>query len=488
MGRWMKVLLATTCCVLILAAAQRSPWVTRQAGQLHALHQDVRQSGMLRLGGITIAVPWAVERVPPNPFALVRSPSWSKTDAAVAQLQRRLTDRPDDPAAARFYAQLGSAYLQKARETGDPSYYTRAEGSLQKSLALVPDDPSSMVAMGSLHLARHSFAAALEWAERALRLDPTSYHAHGVAGDAAIELGRYTQAFASFQKMGDLRPGLASYSRASYSRELLGDLPGAIEAMRLAVSAGAPQDEATNWARVQLGHLSFLTGDLDGAEREYELSLRLLPGYVHGLGGLGKVAAARGNLSVAAGFYTRALAVAPVAEYAIALGSIHQASGNHAAATQQNDLVRVIAQLQRDGGVDLDLEMALFEVDHTNDGAAIAAAVRTVRTHYQQRPSIFAADALAWSLYRTGEWDEALPYAREALRLDSKDPLLLYHAGVIAAAAGQPIEARGYLEESLARNPRFHVRLAPEAKRLIDQLSSQLDPRVVERFLAVDFS
>ena len=49
----------------------------------------------------------------------------------------------------------------------------------------------------------------------------------GIMGDAQTELGRYDQALATVQRMVDLRPDLASYSRVSYQRELHGDLPGA---------------------------------------------------------------------------------------------------------------------------------------------------------------------------------------------------------------------------------------------------------------------
>jgi Tfp pilus assembly protein PilF len=49
---------------------------------------------------------------------------------------------------------------------------------------------------------------------------------------------------------------------------------------------------------------------------------------------------------------------------------------------------------------------------------------------------------------------------------------VLYHAGAVAAAAGQPAEARAYLEQALATNDAFHVRYAPEAKKLLAQLGS----------------
>ena len=95
--------------------------------------------------------------------------------------------------------------------------------------------------------------------------------------------------------MVDLRPDLASYSRVSYLRELHGDLPGAIEAMELAVEAGGPSVENTEYVRVQLGHLHLARGDLAAAEAAFHAALDRLPDYVHATAGLARVRSARGS-------------------------------------------------------------------------------------------------------------------------------------------------------------------------------------------------
>ncbi len=53
---------------------------------------------------------------------------------------------------------------------------------------------------------------------------------------------------------------------------------GAIAAMQMAVEAGYPGDEATEWARIQLGHLYENTGDLKSAEMHYTIALEERPG------------------------------------------------------------------------------------------------------------------------------------------------------------------------------------------------------------------
>ncbi len=452
MGRLTAVALATSVCLVLLAGMQRLPWMAQQFQQITGV----------RIGGIGPA--------PAQPFTAVKAPSWSSTDATVDRLQAWLKSNPQDPRAAAVYGQLGGLYLQKARETGDPSYYTRTEGVLQKALELAPENVPALVGMGTLQLARHDFEAALETGQRALRLAPDSYAVYGVIGDANVELGRYPEAVEAFQQMVDRRPDLSSLSRVSYARELHGDLPGAIVAMKQAADAGPPRTESTAWTRVQLGHLYFTSGNLALAELQYQQALLMLPNYVHALGAQGRVAAARGDVQGAITLYTKALEIVPLPEYAMALGDLYRATGDTRRAAAQDDLVRVIARLQQGNGMDVDLEMALFEADRATGAADLSAALQGARATYARRPSIHAADVLAWTLFRAGQPAQALPYAREALRLGSKDSDMLYRAAAIAAAAGEPAEARAALEEALRLNPAFSVRYAPEAKRLLQQL------------------
>ena len=182
----------------------------------------------------------------------------------VAGLQEALRQDPDNGVAA---TQLGLAYLQLTRETGDPTYYPKAETLFTQALDQDERDFAAMVGIGTLALARHDFTAALSWGERAHEVNPAHAPALGVIGDAQIELGRYDEAVATFQAMVDLRPDLASYSRVSYARELYGDRPGAIAAMEQAAQAGAGRAENVAWTQVQIGNLHASGGDLDSARR-----------------------------------------------------------------------------------------------------------------------------------------------------------------------------------------------------------------------------
>jgi tetratricopeptide (TPR) repeat protein len=388
-------------------------------------------------------------------------------DRTIASLQARLRTTPDD---SRSHADLGLAYLQKGRITADPSWYPKAEGVLARSLSLNDEDARAPLGMGILSLARHDFAAALEWGRRARAIDPYEAEAFGVIGDALVELGRYSEAVGAFQEMIDLRPNLSSYARVSYARELHGDVAGAIEAMTeaQAASGGAPEDAA--WVASQLGDLYLGTGRLGRAEREYRRGAYLAPEYVLPQVGLAKVAAIRGDLDRAAQKLAGIVDRYPAPEFVILLGDLYGAAGRRGEAEAQYELVQAMQQLYRDNGVNTDLEVALFSADH---GLDVEAALDRARAEYRRRPSIHAADALGWTLYRTGRYREAARYAREALRLGTRDALLHFHAGMISFRLGDRTGAERHLSEALAINSSFSFLHRKVAERTLERVRGE---------------
>jgi len=63
---------------------------------------------------------------------------------------------------------------------------------------------------------RHEFEQSVEWANKALKVDANRADAYGLLGDAASEMGDYDAAFEHYQKMLDLKPDIASYSRSAH--------------------------------------------------------------------------------------------------------------------------------------------------------------------------------------------------------------------------------------------------------------------------------
>jgi tetratricopeptide (TPR) repeat protein len=233
------------------------------------------------------------------------------------------------------------------------------------------------------------------------------------------------------------------------------------------VDSGTPNAENTAWVRTQLANLYFNSGNLEEAELEYKLTLQNRPNYVYALAGLGRVRAAQGDTDGAIEYLNQAVTIMPLPEFVITLGDLYQASGQVESAEQQYELVTAIETLHRANGVDMDMEIALFNADHNKN---ITETLALARKAYANRPSIHAADALAWALYKTGSYEEALAYSEEALKLGTKDSLKLFHAGMIALKLGEINQAREYLEEALAINPHFSLLYAEEARRILEGL------------------
>ncbi len=386
-------------------------------------------------------------------------------DASIAALQDKLKTGTRD---AGSFASLGLAYLQKARITADPSYYPKAQGVLQRSLDLQPaDNLNAFIGMGALAAGRHDFAVALRWGRKAVAAAPYNSPARGIVADSLIELGRYDAAARTLQKMVDLRPDLASFSRISYLRELRGDVPGAVAAMERAAQWAGGLGEDLAWAYFQLGELHLSVGDVGSAQAAFERATQVAPDYYLPKVGLARLAAARDDFDRAAAIYSEIVARYPAPQYVIALGDVLKRSGDDEGARRNYDLVRVEQRLAEASGVIPDVELTLFYADH---GLELAETLRRARRQYSARPSIRVADGLAWILYAKGDYAEARRFSKEALRLGTRDALYLFHAGMIEAKLGNETSARRYLSRALSLNPAFSILHAPIARRTLRSL------------------
>jgi tetratricopeptide (TPR) repeat protein len=382
------------------------------------------------------------------------------TDGEIARLQAAVRAAPGSP---QLQTVLADEYLQKVRETGDVSYYTRAEGLLNRAAARSPRDPGVLISQGTLALARHDFARGLELGRRAQAAAPDSRAADPVIVDALVELGRYRDAARALQAMVDAKPNLASYARVSYFRELHGDLPGAVAAMQRAVSAGGAVPENVAYVQSLLGHLELARGDERGARRAFELALRGVPSYVPAQVGLARLDAVRGDLDGAIRRWRPIVDRLPLPEYIVGLGEAELAAGRTADARRDLALVGAEGQLLASAGVNADVELALYEADHGDRRRGLELARRAWAT----APSVRSADAVGWALTRSGRPEAGLRWAQRALRLGSVDPGLRFHAGMSALAAGRRSEGRAQLRVALAHGLAAFPWQAANARRAL---------------------
>jgi tetratricopeptide (TPR) repeat protein len=376
----------------------------------------------------------------------------------VALLQRAARDGDAD---AGVLASLGQAYLQHARETGDPGFYSRAARSFDAALRRDARNVDAVLGTGTLAGLRHDFDEQLRRGLEAKRLAPSLVAVLPEIADAQIELGRYGAAERTLQQLLDIKPNLTSYSRVSYLRELTGDLPGAVEAMRLAGSAGGGDAENVAYVRVLLGDLELQRGRVVAARLAYTAALRSLPGYPAGMVGLARADAASGDLGRAAARLRRASGRLPLTATLSLLAQVEQARGRDAAAASALDTARAQQRLYTAAATLPDAEAVLFEAAHGDPHRAIELG----RQVWKRAPSIRSADALGWAYVRAGDAGAGAEWTQRALRTGSRDALYRLHAAVALERVGREDAAQRNYE--LAQRGR--AALSPSAAALLEE-------------------
>lgn len=401
--------------------------------------------------------PEAAAPLPETRAGQAATPADRQIRASQAVIERT----PDAPGG---YNLLAAAYMQKARETGDFGFNVKAEGALAHSLKAAPDNYDALKLRAKLLLTFHRFAEALEVSRRLQSMSPRDHDVYAAMTDALVELGDYPAAVEAAQAMVDLRPDTASYSRISYLRSLHGDTAGAIEAMRLAAESANPNDpENMAWCRVHLGDELMNAGRRAEAEREYDRALFFFPDYHLALAAKARARLGAGDAEGAVTLYRQAVERVPLPEYAAALGDLYTRLGRAQEAKRQYELVEFV---ERAGAAEATYsrQLALFWADHDT---RLDEALAVARRERAARQDIYTSDALAWCLYKKGRFAEAQAAMGEALRLGTRDPRLLFHAGVIAEAAGDRRGGAKYLRQALEINSSFDVLQAEVARRIL---------------------
>jgi tetratricopeptide (TPR) repeat protein len=375
-----------------------------------------------------------------------------------------------DPHSARDFTQLAGLYLQRARETADNGDLLRAEETARHSLELRRGrNEAAFGVLASSLLAQHRFTEAHEVAARLLAADSTSVAARGLLAETALELGRYDEAGRLFGTLASYRGELGVAPRLAHWEELRGRPEQARRLLREARDEatrrhGVPREQVA-WFQLRLGDLALRTGHLDEAERELVAGLRIAPGDYRLLGTLARVRAARHDWRGAASEGERAIAGALDPATLGLLSDAYAALGDSAKAGEYYRAM-ALAVLRQPGPYHR--AWSLFLLDHDREVPRVLAKVRgELRT----RRDIYGYDLLAWALHRSGRDAEALAPMRRALELGTRDAMLFYHAGMIAAALGDTASAHARLETALAINPWWHPSQPDTARALLDSLA-----------------
>lgn len=404
----------------------------------------------------------------------------SPTDQLIQFYQRRASVDPDN---FTSFDRLASAYLQKARETGDPSYYDLSEKSYTQALALLPKDRPDSAAttahLAALYLAEHRFIDARSLAEKSLALDPALLSAYATLGDVQLETGQYAEAAISFAKLSlpenslPPRPGLAYLfeTRQANLDYIQGKPQQAIAHMQAAIAKAIDSDlpkENLAWSQFSLGELYFGAGNRVDAEKWYEAALKTYPNYHRANAWLAQLRTSEGRYLEAADLYRKAIVVIPLPLYVAALGDVETRLGQADEAQKQYAVVDFISKLSARNEQLFRRELAVFYADHD---LRLPEALESARQEINQRHDVYTWDVLAWALFKNGKIAQASDAIAHALAQNTKDPVLYFHAGMIYHLAGDPAKAKEFFEKALAINRHFHIFCAEEAAEALARLN-----------------
>jgi tetratricopeptide (TPR) repeat protein len=407
----------------------------------------------------------------PRQSALAYPGEWELVQNNASVLQEKIRNNPND---VKSLMALTALYLLEARITGNFDYYHEAAlSNINKVLAQDASDFEALTFKATILLSQHHFEDALHLAGEIQKLYPYSAYVYGLLVDANLELGKYKEALDAAEKMISIRPDIRSYSRIAYLRELHGDLSGAIEAMKMAVDAGLPGDENTEWCRVQLGKLYEKTGQLQNAFKQYSLAAENRHNYPYALAGLARIALAEKNHARALTLFRQADSLYP-ADHTFKEGLA--AAYKMASEPQQarkvseqilNGLKNTSGKPKKNAARNDDLELA-----HAYIGTdQLDKALRYAMQEYKRRPAhIEVNETLAMIYYLKAEYPTAKKYIETALQTDCKNPELLCYAGLIYARTGDNQKAATLLRQVLGSGALIDEELKSECLEVMQSL------------------
>jgi tetratricopeptide (TPR) repeat protein len=398
--------------------------------------------------------------------AIALSGEWLNTKKAIESLLADIALNPENYTAK---LNLARAYIQEARITGDHAYYDgSALALLEDVIKNEPKNFDALCCKATVLLSQHHFSDALEVAKIALPINPNSAFIYGLMCDAYVELGNYPEAIKMSDKMISIRPDIRSYARISYLREIHGDYKGAIQACKLAVSAGYPGLEETEWTRMILAHLYESTGHLDSAEYHYQLALQERPDYAFAIAGLGKIEKAKGNYIAAINYFEKAKGIIIEYSFADELTDVYRLNNeNEKAEGSAKSVIKQLSPLSNEDEsgsahghyADKELAYAYLKINDTEN------ALKHAQLEYDRRSeNIDVCETIAWVYYKKGNFIEANKMMDKALKTNSKNPTLLCRAGLIKINAGEKDKGINLITMALKTNPIiFDVDLKKEA-------------------------
>lgn len=394
-------------------------------------------------------------------------------DKAIKFFQERIKQQPKSPA---NYVMLAQRYTRKAKDTGAEECYGLAEEALKKALSMSPKDPGARLMMAGVLGFRHQFAEGLKLAQGVLAENPKDEDALTAVHDLQVGLGDYDAASKSLDALTRLnkQASVGVLVRQAHLSEVRGKDDEALQLMQRATegvleSAGDFRSPGVAWFQMRLGHQLLDMGRIDAAAKQFEETYKGLPEYFLGVAGFAEVRAAQGRFDEALDLYAATIKLCPDPIFYMAVGDIHTLRGDAAKAKAAYDTAEKTIIDSDAEPSEYARELSLF---YSERNLQTKKAVELAQIDLKYRHDLQGHDALAWALYRDGQFADAAKSIDQALSTGTKNAKVHYHAGMIYYRLGNKEAAKKHLGHALQYHPKFSILDVDVAKKTLGELNA----------------
>ncbi|GAC1500752.1 MAG: hypothetical protein NVS1B14_04840 [Vulcanimicrobiaceae bacterium] len=399
-----------------------------------------------------------------RPAAAAVLPDYLYRDKTIAFYEQRVKRDTQDQISARTLAQQ---YMQRYREAGDIDDIKRAMRQARRSIALQPGNNWSAYEI------RASGETALPLVTKALQDEryahfdrPSDTNATAQIASLQMELGRYEAAHAVLMPVAEKNASdagvLAVLARYEELTGRLQDARAHLERGSIIMDGGLDNSaQARAWFHYRAGEMAFLSGAVDEAKRDERDAIVIFPNDAPALNALARFCWATRDWPCTLDAAQKGASIVPLPETLGYEADAQRALGDASGARQTEALIVAIERI----GNAYHVSDRLLAVYYSEHGLRRDDALRIARREVRVRgDEIYAQDTLAWAAAMDGRWDESRRAIRKALRYDTEDARLQYHAGVIAQHFGDRAQAKQRLARALQLNAQFHPLYADDAR------------------------
>jgi tetratricopeptide (TPR) repeat protein len=378
-----------------------------------------------------------------------------RIDQAIGEIEARAFAPPIDSERATKYVYL---VYQRAALTGNLAAFDVAEEALKRAIKELGSASDLYFLKANLDFKFHRLGDVRNDLETGRDLRDTM-QGRALLADLDFQEGRYQEAREGYEAV--IKEDLAwdNLARLAYFKFKMGDVNAAEQ---LYIQA---EDELTAkemrhfaWVELQRGVLKLRQGRYEDALAHYDRAGRAYSGYWSVDDHKAELLGAQGKFEEAAQLYEQVIARAPRPEFQQALGELYEVLGqfDRAESWYQKALAAYLESAQR-GDVHFYHHLADFYADVRKDGAE---AVKWARKDIALRRNFSTLAALAWALYRAGDFAAAFDTMNQALSSGAADAHLFFQAATIFQSVDGNGKGERYLQMAHEINPHyrsFHV-------------------------------